>query len=263
MERQQPAGSRASAGHRQAVFVGHLAASWALSTSSGQCDDVYCTPTASVAQGSCGVYYVASASPVTISLPGTTPDANGNLHILIGQQCSAKLNGIPSGCTASLQWTATGNTLQGWTGVFAGNTATISGPANPYTWSQASLTAAGSVWYWSDTAGSKTVTCTATVTPPSGQGNPFTVTATQTVILDVPTPNEMDTANPPRIDSLYPPVTGPALWAGSTVANHNGSQWNDSVTIPLICIRAMVIGRICKSLQLAGRTTQPQFPTTV
>ena len=78
----------------------------------------------------------------------------------------------------------------------------------------------------------KAIKCTATITPAAGQGNPFSVAATQNITLDVPTPNETDFANPTRIDSLYPPITGPALWAGTLAAYQNGSQWNDSVTIP-------------------------------
>ncbi len=135
-----------------------------------------------------------------------------------------------------MNWTATGNTLQQWTGILSGNTGAPSGKANPYTWTQTSLSAPGPEWYWSDTAGPKTVTCTATVTPPAGQGNAFTVNETQSVILDVPTWSETDSANPTRIDSLYPKVTGPALWAGSTVVNNNGSQWNDGVTTPSLYV---------------------------
>ena len=162
---------------------------------------------------------------------GTTPDSSGNLHILIGQLCTATLGGIPVSFSG-LQWTATGKTLQGWTGGNGGSTGAPYGLANPYTWSQPHITDPGPAWYWSDVAGNKTITCTATVTPPIGQGSAFSVTATRTVTLDVPAWTESDSANPTRIDNQYPPISGYALWAGSLVINNNGSQWNDSVTLP-------------------------------
>ena len=46
--------------------------------------------------------------------------------------------------------------------------------------------AAPPVWYWDDSASSETVTCTATVTPPAGQGSPSRIAVTQNVALDVP-----------------------------------------------------------------------------
>ncbi len=127
----------------------------------------------------------------TISLPGTTPDANGNSHILIGQECQGTLavTGFPTGTTiTNLRWSATGNTVQSssWN-ISSGNTsATFSGLVNPYTFTQATPQATGPSWYWDDSATSQTVTCTATMTPPSGQGAPVSVTATQKVTLDSP-----------------------------------------------------------------------------
>ena len=189
-------------------------------------------------EGSSGVNVSLTVSVdtryATISLPGTTPDTSGKLHILIGQQCQGTLavTGFPAGTAiTNLQWSAAGNTLQGWTGASGGSTATILGAANPYTWSQSDPTQPGPIWYWSDTGGAKMVTCTVTATPPSGQGSAVSVQGSQTVMLDVPTYTEMDTANPTRIDSSYPAVSGPALWAGGNAAQQNGSQWSDSVTI--------------------------------
>ncbi len=66
--------------------------------------EVYCTPTASVGSGSCGVYYMASASPVFINLGGTTL-VNGTQEVLTGQQIIVSLSALPSGCSASnYQW---------------------------------------------------------------------------------------------------------------------------------------------------------------
>jgi len=148
-----------------------------LKSQPGASFTVDCTPTAS-SSGSSGspgsgshssvsIFYSASASPVTITPSGTTPDSSGNLHILIGQLCTATLGGIPVSFSG-LQWTATGKTLQGWTGGNGGSTGAPYGLANPYTWSQPHITDPGPAWYWSDVAGNKTITCTATVTPPTG-----------------------------------------------------------------------------------------------
>ena len=126
-------------------------------------------------------------------------------------------------------WSAAGNTLQDWTGVNGGSTAGLVGKANPYTWTQSTPVSDGPKWHWSDTAGAKSVMCTATVTPPTGQGAAFRISTSQNVMLDVPAWSEAETSNPSRIDSTYKPVTGPALWAGMNTPYQNGSQWNDSV----------------------------------
>ena len=122
---------------KQVIVKQFCDASWESSTASGQCDDalkdppvsstssgdttahssgthyravpadangnleVYCTPTASVAKGSCGVYYRASASPVFINLSGPTQDSSGNYNILVGQECTASLTPALQGCTYS------------------------------------------------------------------------------------------------------------------------------------------------------------------
>ena len=39
--------------------------------------------------------YTSSVSPVTMSLAGATDDGSGGLEILVGQQCTASLTGIP------------------------------------------------------------------------------------------------------------------------------------------------------------------------
>lgn len=125
--------------------------------------------------------YTASASPVTINLDGATPDSNGNLNILVGQGCTASLVGIPSTCTVSnYNWTIPGNTFQSWNG--DSGSSDVAADTGPGLTNQPTAH-----WYWNDTAGNKTVTCTATVTPPSGQGSPFTLTIIQQVNLQRPT----------------------------------------------------------------------------
>ena len=128
--------------------------------------------------------------PVTISLPGTTPDSTGLLHILIGQKCSASLVGVPVACSVSnIKWTVSGETIQGdsWLASIDDSSATFPGPFGPYTYTQATSSATPPVWYWDDNGGQKTVNCTATITPPTGQGAAFTITLTKNVTLDEPT----------------------------------------------------------------------------
>ena len=157
-----------------------------------------CTPTASASSTappggysgvSVGVGYTASASPVTLTPAGTTLDSSHNYDILVGQYCSASLSGlpIPSGATVSYQWSVSGTTFQTW----SADTPPVGG--NPYN-SDASyyvdgpgpLTNSTAGWYWNDrsqTPTSETVSCTATVTPPAGQGSPFTVSLTKNVLV--------------------------------------------------------------------------------
>jgi hypothetical protein len=173
---------------------------------------------------------------MTLNLTGTVLDASKTDHILIGQQAGAYLDpGTTGNSITNIQWTAMGNTLQGWTGVQNGTTAAPYGSANPYTFTQSSLSQSKPPWYWSDVQSTKIVSCTATVTPPAGQGAAFTLNAARNVFLDVPTWSESESSNPTRVDSQFPPLTGPALWAGTTTQYQNGSQWSDGVTItPII-----------------------------
>ncbi len=255
---------------QQVIVKQYSSASWESTTASGNCDDalkdaavpgsqqatssgthysvkpadangnleVYCTPTASVAQGSSGVYYMASASPVFINLGSAIKDSSGNLHILVGQQCSATLSGIPQGCTTSpLKWTATGNTVQSssWNVASGDTSATFAGLVNPYTFTQATLQATGPSWYWDDSTTSQTVTCTATVTPPSGQGSPFPITVTQKVTLDIPTYTPGASVGTVQLDSSWGGNPGaPALHAGYGANNVPGITWKDTVTTPAL-----------------------------
>ena len=183
-----------------------------------------------------GISYSATVTPVTINLGGTTTDSSGNQHILIGQQCQATLSGIPAGCTASnIQWSVSGWTVQGnsWA-VSADHTkATFPGPNAAYTYTQATQSAAGPSWYWDDLAGPQTVTCTATVTPPSGQGTPFPITAKQIVTLDVPTYTNNEVPGAVELDAKYQALSGINLHAGADGDNIPGIFFYDTVTTPI------------------------------
>ncbi len=135
--------------------------------------------------------YNADVFPVVLGLGGATQDSSGNLDILVGQRCTPSLSigeSIDSrtftGTLSNFQWSATGTTFQSWT--------INSNPApgqdhTTYVANPSPNTAASPSWYWNDLSQqTETITCTATVTPPTGQGSPFSVTATQKVTVMVP-----------------------------------------------------------------------------
>ena len=69
------------------------------------------------------------------------------------------------------------------------------------------------------------MTCTATVTPPAGQGSPFTVTATQVVNVYVPTWTATGTGGSMYVNTYAANMNGAlTLWGNMT--------WNATVTTP-------------------------------
>ena len=162
--------------------------------------------------GSATVKYSASVSPVTLDLAGTTPDSNGNLNILVGQGCPAKLVGIPSDLlnnTAhppTYSWTISGTTFQGWNG--NSGRLPVAAELGP-----GPLTNPLAHWYWNDLAQTpETITCTATLTPPSGSGTPFNVTLTQQVTVQVPTLTAFGTASYMQVNTKAPKDPEYELW---------------------------------------------------
>jgi hypothetical protein len=177
--------------------------------------------------GNAYVGYVAAAFPVTVSFAGTTLDSSHKDNILVGQGCTASLAGVPTTCKVSgWQWTVGGNTFQSWNGD-SGTVPVVAvlgpGPVNQAT----------AHWYWSDTAGNKTVTCTATVTPPVGQGLPFSITATKQVSVQRPAwvSNNISGLGYILHGTIY------ALQAAATPLMLNqgfsyGASWRTAVSIP-------------------------------
>ena len=174
-----------------------------------------------------------TVSPVTITLSGTTKDSSGNFNILVGQGCTASLSGIPSNCTVSnYKWSVSDSNaaFQSWNVTYvAGKSSTaalVSGPGP--------LTNSTAHWYWSDKAGSQTVSCTATVTPPAGQGKPFQVTATQPVSLVIPTIRVTPTTGRVQINDLAQSVYGPGyyLYDGPGNGSQYGITWTATVATP-------------------------------
>jgi hypothetical protein len=194
--------------------------------------------------GSSGVNvkYTVAVSPVFLNLGGTLTngsgqsvfDSSGNQQILIGQGCSASFSG---GSVSNFQWSVSGSNFQDWEPTTKGNqNASPPIAAN----SQASYYDPGPGvqtnptyhWYWNDlTQTTETVKCTATVTPPAGQGSPYQMTATQKVIVYVPAKvkNTNEGGNGLILKSI--------MIAEQTSAMMNnledfGSSWTTAISMP-------------------------------
>jgi hypothetical protein len=152
----------------------------------GQTITLNCSPSASAytpngPASHADVAYSAAVYPVTISPGGATSDGYGGYDILVGQHCAPTLSPPPPGCTYSnYQWSVTGTPFQKWTVSADQSQATLAtGPG--------ATNVASPSWYWTElNQTTETITCTATVTPPTGEGSAFTVTATQKVTVMVP-----------------------------------------------------------------------------
>ena len=183
---------------------------------------------------------VAGPGAYSISFDSGPIPINGTYHVLIGQECQAKINLPPvvANATVSCQWTISGNTVQAKSWSFgSGNTsATFSGLVNPFTSSSQAVTPAmpaDAVWYWDDKTASQTVTCAVTITPPTGAGTPTSKTVMQQVTLDVPTFVPNPSVGAVELDSNYLAYPNQvALHAGADSNAVPGITFNDSVTIP-------------------------------
>ena len=157
--------------------------------SGGATVSLTCTPSAS-GTGNSGtsayVSYTAAISPIFVIPGGAVKDSSGNYNILVGQRCTSSLTGIPSGCTASnYQWSVSGPTFQTWQ---SQTPAIGNNPFNPDASYEVDgpgpLTNPTAGWYWNERLTTpEVVSCSATVTPPAGQGAPFTVSATQPILV--------------------------------------------------------------------------------
>lgn len=187
--------------------------------------------------GSVSLSYSASAYPVTIQLTGTVKDSSGAENILVGQGCSASLVGIPSSYTyttndcivSDYQWSISGTKFQSWSGTTTPSSY-VDGPG-PLTNDTAS-------WYWNDLEPTtqETVKCTATVTPPAGEGSPFTVTATKQVTVMRPDWAAFGTGGTMQVSTTFPGGNGSNywLWAGPLpgASVRGGMIWNATVSAP-------------------------------
>ena len=200
-----------------------------------------------------------STLPVAINLTGPATDSHGNLildgsgnaQILVGQQCTASLSGLPSvsGATTTYAWSVSGTTFQTWSATTPALPPALANPnASYYVGGPGILTNPTASWYWNNMAANgpvtETVSCTATVTPPAGQGSAFTVTATKNVAVYWPLWKctgtggaiYVNTSNNIRVNSpAYPNDGGYWLYAGPTTGSGEtgGMDWNASVLPPL------------------------------
>jgi len=207
----------------------------------GDHDFYYAGPGAGQTRANASATAKGSVYPMSITLSGTTPDASGNLNILVGQGCIPSLSTIPHLFTASnppaYLWNVSGTTFQSWSPT---TPATATTPANPNASSYVPCSwpsqQAAPQWYWNDLQQTpETVSCTATVTPPAGQGSPFSFTATQKVTVQVPHLDSGVATGYMQIntsDSSFP--GNYALWAGPAAgANWNGGiLWQSRVQTP-------------------------------
>ena len=180
-------------------------------------------------------------SPITLTLTGTTPDSSGNPNILVGQQCTGTVNGIPAALQpyATYKWSVSGTTFESW-GV-------VSDPKNQsHTVEVDAIPATNPTqWYWNDNLGSgkskpETVSCTVTVTPPANMGNTFsfTVSAPQPVTVYVPAWKATGTGGYMQVNNAQPNDTTHDLWAGETVFEKSngaypaGMNWRATLSTP-------------------------------
>jgi len=213
------------------------AISW--SQQSGASFSVSCSPTASFTgttgtqgwvTGEANVSGGASAYPITISLGGTKPDSSGNPNILVGQQCTATVNGIPSNLLpyTTFDWSGiSGTKFESWT-VSSDQSHTTEVDAIPAT--------NPTQWYWNDSANaSETVKCTVTITPPAGQGSPLSlvVTAPKPVSVQVPHFTLVGTTGYMQINTKAPNQNGAlCLYAGPSAGQTGGINWVATSTTP-------------------------------
>jgi hypothetical protein len=181
--------------------------------------------------------------PAYLDVGGTTPDSDGNLDILIGQQCSASIVGLPGGTgwTTTYLWSVSGSTLQSWT-VSAIN---LQNPSQ----SQGTTTFVGGFgtstnatlpkWFWydqgKDSDTSETVSCTVTLTPPSGEGSPFTLNVSQPVNVYEPNWSCMGTSGTMEVNDNYGDdkvKTDYWLFAGPITGAGRGMTWNATLAAP-------------------------------
>ncbi len=190
--------------------------------------------------------------PVYISLSGPVQDSSGNSDILVGQSCTASLVGIPSGYSVSnYQWSVSGTTFQTWSAdtppfpiIVGGVQIGITGENPDATYEvdgPGPLTNPTAGWYWNDLGDGngksyqETVSCTATVTPPAGQGSAFTVSATQPVTVWTPKWTCTGTGASVIVNNTY--ISGSGFWlhAGPGPLDPgiiNGMTWNANLWPP-------------------------------
>ena len=205
---------------------------------------ISCTPTATCGLNTyCSLDYHAGISSVTIGLTGLLTDSNGhqvldnagNPQIMVGQECTASIGGLTylTGSTVNYVWSISGVTFQSLSPTFIG------GPGT--------LTNSTAHWYWNDLRQTvETLICTATIIPPAGKGEPFTVTAKQ--LVDVVPRTNIASANPsnPTPIVLTTNTTLPIPLSGTLTGPNNSvttvtATLYDSAQLPVVTLPAQPV----------------------
>ena len=265
---------------QQVIVKQYSSATWASSTATGQCDDalkdspvttppaqpggdtnsvssgthysvktadangnleVYCTPTASVATGSCGVYYMASASPVFITLTGTLMssstglpvlDSSGNQQVLTGQQITATVQGLSGFQVTKYTWAVGGSTFKNYDPTLPSNQLVPLGPTDLTGPAKGSSTVA-SLAFYDRAAETLTVSCAVTVLAPDGTSLNLTATSPPFKVYKPTASWGITTGYVQRVHDTKTNRSGYALVfaAGSTQAG--GEAWNNvKIVVP-------------------------------
>jgi len=161
---------------------------------------------------------------LTITQTGTTPDSNQNPNILVGQQCTATVVGIRAALLpyTTYNWIPSGVTFQSWS------------PTSPTNANAAYLVSGipatnPTQWCWNDpNPATETIKCIVTVTPPAGQGSPYsqTITAPKQISVQFPQWKASGIGGYMQVNTYDPayPITDYALYAGPTLAMDYNNQ---------------------------------------
>jgi hypothetical protein len=173
-------------------------------------------------------------------------DGKGGWDCLVGQKISPDLTGVPITWISNYQWKVTGTTMQSWTvSADQSYTTLVSGPGP--------MNVTNPEWFWNDANNStEKISCTATVTPPAGKGSPFSVTASQTVGVWLPTWNAKGIGGQMLVDIPPPPPYGSGngkdYWLqaspGSDPDEIGGMTWYAFVSPPTGCPVAFDSGEL-------------------
>ena len=217
---------------------------YSVKTSPGASFSESCSPTASFTgttgssgfvEGEATVGGGASVYPITINPGLAIKDSSGNYDILVGQICTASLNGIPSNCTVSnYHWSVSGSTFQSWAvSDDQSHTTEVDGLGT--------TTNPTASWFWDDNLGSgkskqETITCTATVTLPAGQGSPLSITVTQPVTVYMPNWTCTGTGGTMQVNTSAPSGNGTDYWLYAGPASGSstgvGMDWKATEAAP-------------------------------
>ena len=208
-----------------------------------------------------------AVTALTIMPTGTTPDSNQNPNILVGQQCTARVVGIPAALQpyAAYSWAPSGTTFESWS------------PTSPTNSQASSLVGVipatnPTQWCWNDpNPAAETIKCTVTITPPAGQGSPFsqTVTAPKPVSVQFPQWTATGIGGYMQMNN-FDPATGLdySLYAGPTGTMYNNNQLGGmnfkatSITPPLFGTGSLeLVQLVTPSLSYTNKAYPPVVHT--